>query len=55
MYQMVWQQIHDATQKPFGRNNIYIDYAKKIEGFFIQDSFKFYNSKMGGVDWMDQL
>ena len=33
LYQMVWQA-HDATWKPFGRNNIYIDSAK-VEGFFI--------------------
>ena len=32
---MVWQQIRDATQKPFVRNNIYIEREKKIEGFFI--------------------
>ena len=36
---MVWQQVRDATQKPFGRNNICIDHAK-IEGFFIEDSCK---------------
>ena len=35
LYQMVWQQVHDDTQKPFERNNIYINRAKKIEGFFI--------------------
>ena len=34
LYQMVWQA-SDATRKPFGRNNIYIDCAKKIEGFCI--------------------
>ena len=32
LYQMVWQQARDGTRKPFGRNNIYIDLAKKIEG-----------------------
>ena len=35
LYQMVWQQVRDATWKPLGRNNIYIDCPKKIEGFFI--------------------
>ena len=35
LYQMVWQQIRNATPKPLGRNNIYIDRAKKIEEFFI--------------------
>ena len=35
LYQMVWQQVRDDTQKPFGRNNIYINRTKKIEGFFI--------------------
>ena len=35
LYQMVWQQVRDATRNPFGRNNIYIDRAKKIEEFFI--------------------
>ena len=35
LYQMVWQQVRDAIWKPFGRNNIYIDDAKKIEEFFI--------------------
>ena len=24
LYQMVWQQVRDATRKPFGRNNTYI-------------------------------
>ena len=31
LYQMVWQQVCDATRKSFGRNNIYIDRAKKIQ------------------------
>ena len=35
LYQMIWQQVHDATQKLFERNNIYIDRLKKIEGSFI--------------------
>ena len=51
---MVWQQVRDATRKPFGRNNIYIDRAKKIEGFFIPNGIKVYNSKMDGVLLMDQ-
>ena len=36
LYQTVWQQVRDATRKPFGRNNIFIDRAKKIEGFFLR-------------------
>ena len=32
---MEWQQVRDATRKPFGRNNIYIDDANKIEVLFI--------------------
>ena len=35
LYQMIWQQVCDATPKPFRRNNIYIDCEKKIERFFI--------------------
>ena len=35
LHQMVWQQVCDATSKPFEGNNIYIDHEKKIEGFFI--------------------
>ena len=30
LYQMLWQQVCHANGKPFGRNNIYIDRAKKI-------------------------
>ena len=56
-----WDQYLPAGRKPFGRNDIYIDRTKKIEGFFIVDSIncpngiKLYNSKMGGVELMDQL
>ena len=35
LYQIVWEQVRDATRKPCGRNNLYIDCAKKIKGFFI--------------------
>ena len=61
LYQMVWQQVHDDTQKPFGRNNIYINRAKKIEGFLSKipvncpSDITLCNSQMGGLELMDQL
>ena len=60
LYQTVWQQVRDATPKPFGRNNICIDCAKKegsSSNFPVNclNGIKLYNSKMGGVDLMDRL
>ena len=40
LYQTVYQQVRDATRKPFARNDIYIDRAKKTKGFFTVDSCK---------------
>ena len=56
---MIWQQVRDATRKPFGRNNIYIDHGKKLKGFSFQipvnylNDINLYNSQMDGIDLME--
>ena len=61
LYQMVWQQIRDSIQKPFGRNSIYIDRAKRLKVSSSKipvnypNGIKLNNSKMGGVDLIDHL
>ena len=53
--------MRDATRKPFGRNNIYINHQRRLKGSSYkipvncQNGIKLCNRKIGGVDLMDQL
>ena len=61
LYQMLWQQVRDATQRASGRITTLLAMQRRLKGSSSKipvncpNGIKLYNSKMGGVDLMDQL